>query len=243
MVYWRGINLFPIKMIGGLTMKLLKTFLASQLLMLAPFLPGFAEADDKQACHNMFSPLQNVALKIKSEGGTWELFEKREIFRKHAIVGLHVDSKITTLITNIDYLCESQQGIPRNRVAAQVVPMLEEKGAEGFIEYYLGLFHSIDEIKGWVKYAEYFIAHHKRQLDINQTQKTIENARPYFDRYQELAIKLKTTNDIKGIAKDGKALIEDIVRFNAEDPLLKQASHENAQIPQVSALTNISDEM
>lgn len=243
MVYLQGINLFPIKMIGGLTMKLLKTFLASQLLMLVPFLPGFAEADNEQACYNMFSPLQNVALKIKSEGGTWELFEKREVFRKHAIVGLHVDSKITTLITNIDYLCESQQGIPRNRVAAQVVPMMEKRGPKGFIEYYLGLFHSIEEIKGWVKYADYFIAHHKRQLDINETRKTIENARQYFDRYQELSIKLKTTNDIKGIAKDGKALIEDIVRFNAEDPLLKQASYENAQIPQVSALTNVSDEM
>lgn len=224
-------------------MKFLKFFLISQIIMVAPLLSGSAEADNEQACYDYFRPLENLALEIKGRGGTWELFEKRGIFRDHAIIGLHADSKITALIFTIDYLCESQEGIPFNDVAVQVVPTLEEKGLEGFIEYYLVLAHELNEIKGWAKYAEWYKANHKRKLDINQTKTTIDNARLYFESYRALAVKMKTTNDIEGIIKDGKALIEDIVKFNTIDPLLIQANFENSKIPQVSNLLNIADEM
>jgi hypothetical protein len=224
-------------------MKLLKVLLILQSLMITPLLLSSSEANNVQACYSMFRPLENSALKIKGHGGTWELFEKREIFRKHAIVGLHVDSKITALIFTINYLCESQEIMPMNEVAGQVVPTMAEKGLEGFIEYYLVLAHELEEIKGWAKYAEYFKANHKRKLDIGETKETIDNAKQYFDRYKALATKLKKTNDVEGVAKDGKALIEDIVKFNTVDPLLIQANFENAQIPQVSNLLNIADEM
>jgi len=105
------------------------------------------------------------------------------------------------------------------------------------------LAHELEEIKGWAKYAEYFKANHKRKLDIGETKTTIDNAKQYFDRYKALATKLKKTNDVEGVAKDGKALIADIVQFNTVDPLLIQANFENAQIPQVSNLLNIADEM
>ncbi len=224
-------------------MKLLKLLLISQIIMVAPLLSGYAKANNTQTCYDYFRPLENLALEIKGRGGTWELFEKREIFRDHAIVGLHVDSKITALIFTIDYLCESQEGIPFNGVAAQVVPTLEEKGLEGFIEYYLVLAHELNEIKGWAKYAEWYKANHKRKLDPNQTKTTIDNARLYFERYRALAVKMKTTNDIENIVKDGKTLIEDIVKFNTVDPLLIKANFENSKIPQVSNLLNIADEM
>jgi hypothetical protein len=224
-------------------MKLPTVFLILQTLMITPLLLSSSEANNVQTCYSMFRPLENSALKIKGHGGTWELFEKREIFRKHAIVGLHVDSKITALIFTINYLCESQESMPVNEVAGQVVPTMAEKGLEGFIEYYLVLAHELEEIKGWAKYAEYFKANHKRKLDIGETKATIDSAKQYFDRYKALATKLKKTNDVEGIAKDGKALIEDIVKFNTVDPLLIQANFENAQIPQVSNLLNIADEM
>ena len=224
-------------------MKFIKIFLILQTLIITPLLLSSSEANNVTACYNMFRPLENVALKIKGHGGTWELFEKREIFRKYAIVGLHADSKITALIFTINYQCESQEIMPMNEVAGQVVPTMAEKGLEGFIEYYQVLAHELEEIKGWAKYAEYFKAHHKRKLDINETKTTIDNAKQYFDRYKALATKLKKTNDVEGIAKDGKALIEDIVEFNTVDPLLIQANFENAQIPQVSNLLNYADEM
>jgi hypothetical protein len=201
-------------------MKILVFSLIFQILSSSPLLLSSLEANNVKACYTMFRPLENTALKIKGPGGTWQLFEKRKIFRKHAVVGLHVDSKITALIFTINYLCESQEGIPMNEVAGQVVPTMAEKGLEGFIEYYLVLAHELEEIKGW-----------------------IENARQYFDRYQALATKLKKTNDVEGVSKEGKDLIEDIMQFNAVDPLLKQANSENSKIPQVSNLLNIADEM
>ncbi len=224
-------------------MKLLKFYLIAQIFMVAPLLLSSAKANNEQACYDYFHPLENMALEIKGRGGTWGLFEKRALFRNHAIVGLHVDSKITALIFTIGYLCESQEGIPFNDVAVQVVPTLEEKGLEGFIEYYLVLAHELNEIKGWAKYAEWYNANHKRKLDPNQTKATIDNARLYFERYRALAVKMKTTNDIEGIVKDGNTLIEDIVKFNTMAPLLIQANLENSKIPQVSNLLNIADEM
>ncbi len=224
-------------------MKLLKVFLILQTLTTLPLALSFADEGNVKSCYSFFRPIENTALEIKGHGGTWELFEKREIFRKHATVGLHVDSKITALIFTINYLCESQEGIPMNEVAGQVVPMMAEKGREGFIEHYLALAHELEEIKGWAKYADYFKANHKRKLDFEQTKNTIEKSAEYFDRYKELARKLKTTNDAEGIAKEGKDFIEDIMRFNSEDPLLKQANLENSKIPQVSNLINIADEM
>jgi hypothetical protein len=224
-------------------MKLLVFFLIFQTLSSTPLLLNSIEANNVKDCYSMFRPLENSALKIKAPGGTWQLFEKREIFRKHAIVGLHVDSKITALIFTINYLCESQEGIPMNEVAGQVVPTMAEKGLEGFIEYYLVLAHELEEIKRWAKYAEYFKANHKRVLSLSKTKTTIESARQYFDRYQALATKLKKTNDAEGISKEGKELIEDIMQFNTVDPLLKQANFENSKIPQVSNLLNIADEM
>lgn len=224
-------------------MKLLIFSLIFQTLSSTPLLLSSLEANNVEACYSMFRPLENSALKIKGPGGTWQLFEKRKIFRKHAIVGLHADSKITALIFTINYLCESQEGIPMNEVAGQVVPTMAEKGLEGFIEYYLVLAHELEEIKGWAKYAEYFKANHKRILSFGKTKTTIENARQYFDRYQALATKLKKTNDVERVAKEGKDLIEDIIQFNTVDPLLKQANSENSKIPQVSNLLNIADEM
>lgn len=224
-------------------MKLFRIFLIFQTLVIAPLLLSSAEANNVEACYSLFRPLENSALKIKGSGGTWALFERREIFRKHAIVGLHVDSKITALIFTINYLCESQEGIPVNEVAGQVVSMLEKRGREGFVEQYLVEAHELGEIKDWLKYADYFKAHHKRKLDFDQTKNTIEKAQEYFDRYQALSHKLRTTNDVEGIAKDGEALIEDVLKFNAVDPLLQQANFENSKIPQVSNLLNIADEM
>ena len=224
-------------------MNMLKIFFVFQTLIVTTLLLSSAEADNLKRCYSLFRPIENTALKIKGPGGTWGLFEKRAIFRKHAIVGLHVDSKITALIFTINYLCESQEGIPVNEVAGQVVPMMAERGLEGFIKHYLVLAHELEEIKGWAKYADYFKAHHKRKLDFGQTKNTIEKSTVFFERYQALSRKLSKTNDVEEIAKEGKALIKDIMQFNNIDPLLKQANLENSKIPQVSNLLNIADEM
>jgi len=188
-------------------MKILVFFLIFQILSSTPLLLSSLEANNVKACYSMFRPLENTALKIKGPGGTWQLFEKRKIFRKHAVVGLHADSKITALIFTINYLCESQEGIPMNEVAGQVVPTMAEKGLEGFIEYYLVLAHELEEIKGWAKYAEYFKANHKRILSFGKTKTTIENARQYFDRYQALATKLKKRMTLKELLKKAKTLL------------------------------------
>ena len=178
-------------------MKILVFSLIFQILSSTPLLLSSLEANNVKACYSMFRPLENSALKIKGPGGTWQLFEKRKLFRKYAIVGLHADSKITALIFTINYLCESQEGIPMNEVAGQVVPTMAEKGLEGFIEYYLVLAHELEEIKGWAKYAEYFKAHHKRILSLDKKKTTIENDHQYFHRKKPSPTKQKKNKESK----------------------------------------------
>jgi hypothetical protein len=222
-------------------MKLLIFFLISQVI--SPLLSTPAKADTTQDCYNLFRPIENTALKVKSRGGTWSLFEKRENYRKHAIVGLHVDSKIATLIYTINYVCQGQKGMPMNSVANQVVPMMQEKGLEDFIEFYLTLSHPLEEIKIWAKYADYFMANSKRKLDFNLTKNMIEKAKTFFERYVALNERIKSTNDVKGVVKEGTAMIEEIKQFHRTDPILKQANFENMKIPHASTLTQVADEM
>jgi len=233
-------------------MKLLKIFLIIQIVVIAPLHLGPAQADNSKACYDLFRPLEKQAQKIKDRGGIWELFENGASLRKHSIVGLHVDSKITSLIDTLNYLCESQDGLPINEVANYLVSMMKKEGREGFIKYYLSLSHSIEEIEVWAEYAEYFEANRKRKLDFNQTKNTLTKAQKFFERYTTLAQNIDSTNDkelrikalrllvplqVEGIAEEGKVLTEDIKQFIAMDPLLKQANLENSEIPFAPNLT------
>ena len=224
-------------------MRLLIYFLIAQIVMVAPLLLSPAKADNIEICNNLFRPIENKAHGIKSRGGVWALFEKREIYRKYAIVGLHVDSKITSLMYTINYVCESHEGIPLNALANQVVPTMKERGREGFIEYYLTLAHSLEEITIWADYVDYYNANYKRKLDFNLTKKTIEMAGTFFERYTALDKKIRSTNDVEEVAKEGNAIIEDIKQFHTTDPILKQVNFENLKIPHASNLLNIADEM
>ena len=233
-------------------MKLLKIFLIIQIVVIAPLHLGPAQADNSKACYDLFRPLEKQAQKIKDRGGIWELFENGASLRKHSIVGLHVDSKITSLIDTLNYLCESQDGLPINEVANYLVSTMKKEGREGFIKYYLSLSHSIEEIEVWAEYAEYFKANRKRKLDFNQTKNTLAKAQKFFERYTTLAQNIDSTNDkelrikalrllvplqVEGIAEAGKVLTEDIKQFIAMDPLLKQANLENSEIPFAPNLT------
>ena len=234
-------------------MKLLKIFLIIQIVVIAPLHLSPAQADNSKACYDLFRPLEKQAQKIKDRGGIWELFENGASLRKHSIVGLHVDSKITSLIDTLNYLCESQDGLPINEVANYLVSMMKKEGREGFIKYYLSLFHSIEEIEVWAEYAEYFEANRKRKLDFNQTKNTLAEAQKFFKRYLTLAQHVGSVNEkevrikslgllvplqsVEGIAEGGKALTEDIKQFIAMDPLLKQANLENSEIPFAPNLT------
>ena len=234
-------------------MKRLKTFMIVQIVMIAPFLLNPAQADNSKACYDLFRPVEKQSLKIKDNGGIWELFENGASLRKHSIVGLHLDSKITSLIDTINYLCEYQEGLPMTEVTHQVVPMMRKIGREDFIAHYLALNHSIEVIEVWAKYAEYFEANHKRKLDFNQTKNTLAEAQKFFERYLTLAQLVGSVNEkevrikslgllvplqsVEGIAEGGKALTEDIKQFIAMDPLLKQANLENSEIPFAPNLT------
>jgi len=235
-------------------MKLLKFFLIVQIVMIASLHLSPAQADNSKACYDLIRPLEEQAVKIKDRGGIWELFENGAALRKHSIVGLHIDSKITALIDTLNYVCKSQEGIPMNEVANYVVTTMKKKGREGFIKYYLTLSHSIEEIEVWADYAEYFEANQKRKLDFNLTKKAFEKAQKFFGRYTTLAQNIDSANDeesrikslglflvpqqhVEGIVKEGKALTEDIKQFMAMDPILKQARLENSKIPFAPGLT------
>ncbi|MBT3365690.1 MAG: hypothetical protein HN472_14410 [Nitrospina sp.] len=224
-------------------MRLLKIFLFIQIVMIAPLMLTSAMANKVEECRILFHPIENTANSIKSRGGVWALIEKRAIYRKHATIGLHVDSKIASLIYTINYVCDSQEGMPINSVANQVVPMMKERGLEAFIEYYLNLSHPLAEVKVWAKYADYFEANRHRKLDFNQTKNTIEIARTFFERYTALNHKIKSTNDVEGVGKEGQAIIDEILQFHATDPILKQVNAENLEIPHASTLTQVADEM
>ena len=224
-----------------------RIFMIVLIVMIALLQANPAQADNSKACYDLFRPVEKQALKIKDYGGVWELFENGASLRKHSIVGLHLDSKITTLIDTLNSLCEYQEGLSMTEVTHQVVPMMRKRGREGFIKHYLALNHSIEVIEVWAKYTEYYEANHKRKLDFSQTKNALAGAQKYFERYSTLAQHIDSVNDedlrikslgllvplqnVDGIVEECKALTEDIKQFIGMDPLLKQANLENSEIP------------
>jgi len=65
----------------------------------------------------------------------------------------------------------------------------------------------------------------------------------FFERYTAQDKKIRSTNDVEEVAKEGNAIIEDIKQFHTTDPILKQVNFENLKIPHASNLLNIADEM
>lgn len=232
----------PLKNTRGFNMIRLPIFIS--VFILAVFLSPSAEADNTESCFGLLQPIDNQVASVKAQGGVWEAFEKRGIYRDHSTVALHLDQKAIALIYTLDYVCNALNRIPRNDVSNYILPLWRERGEKEFIKYQTGGYgYALEEVMTWVEYAKYYEKNHKRKLDFSKVQETMVKAKPLVDRFVGIVHKVRKTNKVKEVVEDSKVLIKDFAKFHKEDPILKQADGENAAIPHASTLTESADEM
>jgi hypothetical protein len=210
-----------------------------QVIVTVPLLLGTAQARSN-ACEDLAHPLHTQVNGVKDRGGMWSRYEKSRQLTKHSALALKVDSKVVALMFTLNYLCDTLEGIPYNDVAEYIVPQVKEIGEEGFIKKHVDLGHSMKDVTDWVNYGRFSVKHLNRRLDMGQIRKTIEQIKVPIEHYVQLFQKIKAP---VAVIADTKALIADIEKLQETDPYLKQADHENGQVPYSSILSNSGDAM
>ena len=211
------------------------------VVIFSPWLAS-AVASGSTPCFNLVQPLDNKVSSVKEQGGIWSLFEKGRGLSDHSPLALQFDSKIISLMYILNYLCETEEGIPYDDLALYLESRFREKGGEGPVRDELeNMGHSREEVTILLEFQKFAEKSRHRKLDLNQIKKTIDKADEYAERYWLLAQKLNRRSPVS-VVEEVKVLARDIDKFRATDPYMVQADYENAQVPHTS-LTESSDEM
>ena len=199
-------------------------------------------AADAPSCATLLHPLETKVGEIKDRGGIWGMFDQYHFKVNHTSVTLKLDSKITVLISRLNHLCATQNGVPLEGVAQMLVPQLKAKGAQVVMEDLINLGHIEEEAKKLIAYARFAESNLNRKLEFDRITKTITESQPLINRLVELSKKIGEVEAEKFLT-DSKVLISDIEKLLATDPYLVQADKENSEIPSSRYITGNSDAM
>jgi len=208
------------------------------------FVSWFSSAAEagSTSCLELVLPMDHKVNSVKDRGGIWALFEKGRVLRDHSPLALQFDSKVMSLMFTLNYLCETEEGIPYGELSLYLNSRVRERGGEGLVkDELLNMGYSIEEVTLLLAFKKFADKNRHRKLELNRITKTMEKAQGYIERYLLLSKKIKKGGSVS-IIDEMKALGKEIDEFRATDPYMKQADYENSQEPHTT-LTETSDQM
>jgi len=182
-------------------------------------------------CEQEVKLLREPIKVVQNLGGLFVLFDQAPALSGHSALAIQLDSRMLKFLHTLNYLCETRRGVPLNELAAYVTRKVGELGEDGFREMHVTLGRSKKEIELWIAFSKTAREMKKRTLDDGRLQATLDDAKPYFDRYLALAQALASPGKGAPLLDEARALAEDLTAFLSTSPYLKLALKEKAQVP------------
>ena len=189
-----------------------------------------ADATKVELCLRKIDKLNHEKDAILENGGMWGRFSKSANLRASATKGLQLDSKINRIMSVLQYLCETVDGVPLNALAIYLVENLRHKSKKSFRAelIILGKNHGVIDV--WWKFHEASLQNQYRPLKLGAIEKSIQKARGLLDKCGDLQ-KIAGQADNAPALKLTLSLLEEIDSFFSNDPMMSMAIKEDAQVP------------
>ena len=158
-------------------------------------------------------------------------FQKNKELQGSSVEGISLDKLINSMIFNLEFLCDTIDGIPFDELSDYVTVNLTEKGEKKFRQELIILGKNEEQIDVWFKFAKFAVAKRYRTLDAKKVHATIQSAEHFVKRYLELAKRINSKIKLDLVIQETQNLTKNIQKFLESDLYLSQAIHENSQIP------------
>tara|TARA_Y100001960_G_C14750567_1_gene868178 strand:- start:175 stop:840 length:666 start_codon:yes stop_codon:yes gene_type:complete len=191
----------------------------------------FASPSEIPLCHKQLTLLKTPREEVASYDGIWGLFQKNPELQDSSVEGISLDKSVNSMIFNLEFLCDTIDGIPFDELSDYVTANIKEKGEEEFRRELIILGKNQDQIDVWFEFAKFAVAKRYRTLDIKKVYATIQSADHFVKQYLRLAKKINSKINLDSVVQETQGLTIHIQKFLKSDPYLSQAIHENSQIP------------
>ena len=206
--------------------KYLRIFLQSILIVLFSS-NTFADP----TCKESITPLLKSTNKVQLNGGLWEYFEKDTFLQKHSAEAIQLESRINKIFFTLNYLCETQDGIPFNDLATYLSQSISKKGEVAFKAELITLGKTTQQIKNWFDFFKYAQSHRFRSLDSSLIQSTINRSIPLINNYTSMTKNIDHAKSSQSLFKKTRKLIDQIDAFLSTDPYITKALDEISHVP------------
>ncbi len=183
------------------------------------------------SCSDDIAPLKIINEHVADLGGFWTLFEKSLALRPHSSRAMQIDSHMNEILLTLDYLCETENGVPLNELATFVAKYLKTMSSEQFLDSHVELGKPEADVRSWLVYADYANKNATRKLDAEKIQIAIAKAGVLFSRYQKLSLQMASSEASPGLNEETLAFHEALKNFISGEPYMVLAIEEMRKSP------------
>jgi hypothetical protein len=200
----------------------------SQAIFLLSYI-SFANAEP--TCNELVKNLKKEQGFIAFNGGMWGYLEKDPSLRNYSGKAIQLDSRISKIFFTLEYLCETQNGIPLNDLAVYLSRNLIGKSVDTFKDELRLLGKTNQEINIWFNFLEYAQKNKSRTLNFSKIQDTIKQTTPLIKDYNQLTNSLAKDNSPKFLQKKISTLLVSIDYFLSSNSYIAQGLKEMSNTP------------
>jgi hypothetical protein len=182
-------------------------------------------------CTQLVKKLQKEQEFMALNGGMWRYIEKNPFLRSYSGNAIQLDSRISKIFFILEYLCETQNGIPLNDLAVYLSRNLIEKSEDTFKDELRLLGKTKQEINIWFDFLEYAQKNKLRTLNFSKIKDTIKQTTPFIKEYTQLPNYLTKKDSPKFLQKKIKTLLANIDYFLSNNLYIAQALEEMSNAP------------